>query len=150
MVRAMRTRLLPMGVTICSIALFVMCLFGNAYYIAYPTAWVASWRLLGCGWYGAFLGVFAWYANPALVMAWIFQFKGKGKLSLLAAIIALALIVAFFFSTTLVVRRGPAYSYAASFGIGFWLWLAAAATQVLGSLIRLLQLTNVRLQGSAA
>jgi hypothetical protein len=88
-----------MGVTICSIALFVMCLFGNAYYIAYPTAWVASWRLLGCGWYGAFLGVFAWYANPALVMAWIFQFKGKGKLSLLAAIIALALIVAFFFGS---------------------------------------------------
>jgi hypothetical protein len=53
--------------------LYVVALLNNGYYIegSNPGAWASAWGLLLMGWMGLFTGVFAWLANPLLLVGWM-------------------------------------------------------------------------------
>jgi hypothetical protein len=70
-----------------------------------------------------------------LFLAWALSLSKKYFSSLLAAIVALLLMVSFLFQVTVVSSEAPTYSRVASYEIGFWLWVASAVTQVVGSFV---------------
>jgi hypothetical protein len=130
-------RLFPSIAISASILLFVACLFGDGYYIAGPDPRGLSpgLALLLLGWFGVFYGVFTWLANPALALAWVLFFCKKPWLSLVAAYIALALMLGFLFQTTIVTSEAPTHSRIVGHGVGFWLWVASAGIQSIGSVV---------------
>lgn len=121
---------------VASIGLFVACLFGDGYYIdgPDPRAWSPAVGLLLCGWVGLFFGVFNWFANPALLLAWILHVVKRYEAATLAAGAAFLLMIGFLFRTTIVSSEAPTYSRITGLGAGYWLWVAAGGIQTLGGL----------------
>jgi hypothetical protein len=120
-----------------SIGLFVVCLLGNGYCIEElkAQAWSPAWSLLLFGWIGVFYGSTAWLANPALLVAWVLSLCRRPTLSLLAALMAVVLMATFLLQKIVVSSEAPTYSRIAGYGIGYWLWLASALTQMAGSAV---------------
>jgi hypothetical protein len=122
-----------------SIVLFAVCLANDGYYIAGPNprAWAPAWGLLLVGWMGVFLsGPVAWFANPALVVAWCMFYFGRYGRATLFALIAAALMLSFLLSKTVVSSESTSESKVIGYGTGYWLWIASALVLLIGSILQ--------------
>lgn len=136
-------RLLQYTTLSISIALFILCLTNDGYYIAGPDprAWAPGWGLFLFGWIGIFSGTVSWVANPLLLYAWVMFFLKRYRRSAMFAFGALVLMLAFLMSKTVVSSEAPTYSRIVGYGTGYWLWIASAAILLIGTL------TGERLRG---
>jgi hypothetical protein len=118
-----------------SIALFVLCLVNDGYYIdgPDPRAWAPASGLLLFGWIGLFSGTIAWLANPALATAWVLFHFRRYRGSAIWALVATALIISFLFAKTVVSSESPTYSKVTGYGLGYWLWLGSALVLLVGA-----------------
>jgi hypothetical protein len=130
----------PRIALVASFFLFVVCLFNNGYHIEGPHSGsgLPGWSLLLIGWVGVFSQSPAWLANPALLVAWILLLKRQPAISLIAALMAIALAMTFLFQKTVVSSEAPTFSRITGYGVGYWLWLSSAAVQMLGSAVAVL------------
>jgi len=88
------------------------------------------------GWLGPLAGHFEWYANPLLLIAMIFLLKNRPTISCVLSLISLLLIFATQFRGCIIRDEGGACQAVAGYLIGWWLWVASAATLLIGSLFQ--------------
>ncbi len=119
-----------------SVLLFLGSLTQDAYYLAgdNPEAWSASWGLLLIGWMGVFFGVFAWLANPLLVLSWLLCLRGKQGAALIVSIAAVLFALSFLLHSTIIASEAPTYRAVTGYGVGYWLWLASMLIMAAGTL----------------
>lgn len=98
--------------------------------------------LLLIGIFGVLAGQFAWFANPVLLLAWVWLWRSdprcRGR-DLKLALVALGLALSFLLHSTTFNGIGftenrppvPIVGY----GLGYWLWLGSIAVVVFGSLV---------------
>ena len=112
------------------VGLFLLSLTQDGYYIdgTDPRAWAPAWGLLLFGWLGLFSGVFAWVANPLLVIGWILFIRRRYRAGLWTAIAALLLMLSFLLHTTILSSEAPTYSKITGYGPGYWLWVASGVS----------------------
>jgi hypothetical protein len=126
------------ALALASAVLFVASLFGNAYCIdeaGNVRVWMPSYLLLLIGWLGPAVGVFAWLANPALVIAWIAMVAGaSSEEAICPAMAALLLALSFLLHRTITVNEAGHFDRITGYGWGYWLWLGSAATAFVGCL----------------
>jgi hypothetical protein len=115
--------------------LFYMCLFQDSFYRSkgYPTEDSAA--LLVIGYFGLLDGIVAWFANPALLAAWIYFYLKRFKISLFFSFLAFCLIVSFFFQKTISVNEAGTMAEITGYGLGFWLWLASSVASTVAAII---------------
>ena len=113
-----------------SVGLFLLSLTQDGYYIdgTDPRAWAPAWGLLLFGWLGLFSGVFAWLANPLLVIGWILFIRRRYRAGLWTTIAALLFMLSFLLHTTIQSSEAPTYSKITGYGPGYWLWVASGAS----------------------
>lgn len=121
-----------------SIALFVLCLATDGYYIegSEPRAWSPGLGLLLLGWMGIGSGGTAWLANPLLFLGWILFFFKQPVFSLLCSVGAIALMFSFLFVDFVIASEAPTYARVIGYGIGYWLWIASAASLLVAAFWR--------------
>jgi hypothetical protein len=132
-----------------SIALFVLCLTQDGYYIAgrNPRAWSPAIGLLLLGWIGLSEHAFAWIANPLMFLAWFFAWKSKPGRALVLSGLALVFMASFLSEKRILSDENGGTSAITGYGPGFWLWLASAAVMMGGAamaLFRSRQLASAR------
>jgi hypothetical protein len=91
--------------------------------------------LLCIGWIGIFGRVYAWLANPALAVAWIFLLIRRNGRAAVLLIISLGFALSFLYEKHW--DRDESGSHTATItghGFGYWLWIASIATALVGSL----------------
>jgi hypothetical protein len=123
-------------VVVASALLFLASLTQNAYHLAgdNPEAWSASWGLLLIGWMGIYFGVFAWLANPLLVLSWMLCVRGKHGAALIVSTAAVLFALSFLLHRTIVADEAPTYKAVTGYGLGYWLWLASMLIMAAGAL----------------
>lgn len=109
-----------------SIILFFTCLSQKAYYLSGHYLPVESFLLLVVGVLGPFYGIFAWFANPFLLISYIFFYIKRFNLSILFGFFALLLICSFFLTKTIIAGNNGAKATIINYGLGFWLWMASS------------------------
>jgi hypothetical protein len=119
-----------------SILLFLASLTQDAYYLAgdNPEAWAASWGLLLIGWMGVYFGVFAWLANPLLLLSWMLFLRRKFGAAFVGSAAALLFALSFLLHSTIVASEAPTYEPVTGYGLGYWLWLASMLIMAAGTL----------------
>lgn len=120
-----------------SVGLFAIAMTQDAYYIDAedPAAWASSWILLTAGWVGIFDGVFAWLANPLIAMAWGFYLARKHRAGAWSAAAATILALSFLMHAQIISSSAPTYSTITGYGLGYWLWIASAASVLVANLV---------------
>ena len=89
------------------------------------------------GWSAIFVGQFAWFANPLMLLAWVLLLCRCWRLSALAAVVGtlIALHTIAFLHRELSADEGDVnHVVFSSLGIGFYLWLGAFLILVPGNL----------------
>ena len=119
-----------------SVLLFLASLTQDAYYLAGddPESSSASWLLLLVGWMGLFYGVFAWVANPLLVLSWILCLMGELRAASIVSAAAVLFALSFLLHSTIVASEAPTYKAVTGYGVGYWLWLASMLIMAAGTL----------------
>ncbi|HEY2583228.1 MAG TPA: hypothetical protein VGI43_15555 [Mucilaginibacter sp.] len=109
-----------------AILLFIIALTQPAYYIdrADHSGWSNSFMLFIFGWTGLFYGgaAIAWFANPLIVLSWVFYFK-RPKLSVITGLLATIFSASFLLFHTIISSEAPTYSIITARKAGYWLWL---------------------------
>lgn len=122
-----------------SILLFVASLTQDGFYIDRPDdprAWSLCLGLLLVGWIAVFDGVYAWLANPALLVAWIAMwFRPSYKVAVVAGVTALCFSLSFLRHDTIITSEAPTYSRITGYGLGYWLWIGSIATALAGGVL---------------
>lgn len=111
-----------------SIGLFAGCLPLDSFCFEGVCHGWPGWGVLGFGLFGilsAPAGI-AWFANPLLVITWLFLFFELTTPALLSAAAALALSASFLWFDHVGVSEGGNVSRITGYGLGYWLWLASA------------------------
>ena len=99
-----------------------------------PSRTYLGYEVLLFGWASLFFGVFAWFANVAYFVTLIFVRSGN-KLSLPISVTAL-LIALTSLSKPIIERGDNGYDfYISEFEWGFYVWLGAIASSIVGALI---------------
>ena len=118
-------------------ALYFLSLCLSCIYTADEETW-RGWQILLWGWLGAF-GVgtdptlFAWFANPLLVVTFVLFYNQRFRLAVIAGIPCLLLALSSF-----QLRRigGPDIDYSVTgYGPGFYCWLGSCAIPVVDSIL---------------
>lgn len=120
-----------------SILCFLACLTQDAFYLSgdNPTSWSNGLGLLFFGW----MGHASWFANPAVIAAWLFFGFHRTKMSLAMSACALAAALSFLQTETLVVSTRPDTESVVGYGMGYWLWLASISAAFLAAMTQLSQ-----------
>tara|TARA_R110002073_G_scaffold211794_2_gene372118 strand:+ start:20739 stop:21275 length:537 start_codon:yes stop_codon:yes gene_type:complete len=118
-----------------SFLLFVLCLTQDAYYTdgGNPSAWPPGWELFLYGWLGLLGGIFAWLANPALIIAWVMLRKKQYEKAMICSVIALLFSVSFLFHETVLSDATGRRDTVTGYGYAYWLWLLSQAVVLYGS-----------------
>jgi hypothetical protein len=111
-----------------ALALYAISLACPSFYVTDgsepPKSFMTGAELLFFGPFAVIQGMFAWFANPLMLLAWIFFARGKVGIAAASAVLALPIALSF-----LIHRRfhdGSGMNTITSSGVGYWLWLAAA------------------------
>ena len=91
--------------------------------------------LLFIGWIGVFDRIYAWLANPTLVVGWMFLLVRWNRCAAATLIFSLGLALSFLRETRW--KRdesGSNTSAITGHGVGYWLWVASIAIALAGSL----------------
>lgn len=115
------------------IACYLSSYFFPAFYFGAHEPWWPFALLLG-GWFGAFIGVFSWYANPLFVAA--VALSRDRRLSAVLAGLGLCVGASFLFQDKIMIDEAGHYSAIVGYGAGYILWMASLALLVVGQLVR--------------
>jgi hypothetical protein len=131
-------------IVLASIALFLVCLTLDGFYIEGPNprAWSSAFYLLLLGWLGLLSGTIAWFANPLLIAAWVLFWLRRYWIALALSVAALFCALSFLNVDTVVVSEAPTFAKVTGFGLGYWLWIAGMIVITLGSGLALLGLVR--------
>lgn len=108
--------------------LFLISLWFPVVYTGNPghvRASMEGWLCLVLGPFGYIDGVFSWYANPAALFACRRIRKGQYGPALVWAAIAASLATGYLATRKMIASEAPTYTPVASFGPGYWCWLAS-------------------------
>lgn len=97
-----------------------------------------SYALLFLGWLELYIfpkAGYVWLANPALMLAWLYMYKGRKSVATALSFAALALSVSFLGVSEVLVAELEPPAPLLGYGYGYWLWLASAAAAFLGALL---------------
>ncbi len=128
-------RYAPHLALVLSMLLFVACLFNDAYGFksSGTVKGTPAYFVLLVGWYGVLVGGnLGWLANPALLGGWLGFVTSKRKLGAASTLLALALMLRFLVDPSVMVDENATQWMFDVYGLGYWLWLASAATLLLG------------------
>ena len=117
-----------------SVLLFIACLFNDAYGFKSngTVKGTPAYFVLLVGWYGVLVGGnLGWLANPALLGGWLGFVAGKRTLGAASTLLALALMLRFLVDPTVMLNENADQRTFDVYGLGYWLWLASAATLLL-------------------
>lgn len=107
-----------------------------------------------CGSYGSgfvaflfgILGIFVggayitWFANPFLILSWLFIGK-RPWVSLILSSFSLVIAFSFLIYDEIMINEAGHYGEIIGYALGYWLWIASIAIMLLGSLFCLLRKT---------
>ena|ERR1700744_117405 len=120
-----------------SILLFIASLTQPAFYTSAsePDGWANSIGLVLVGWSGALAGGagIAWFANPLILVGWIYIFK-RAKIAMLSGLFATAFAVSFLFFKNIMTDEAGNYSIITHREAGYWLWLASIIFFTIGAI----------------
>jgi hypothetical protein len=128
-----RQRRFRYGLLLASILLYVLSLAQDGFYIdrVDRDAYAPCWGLLLIGWLGVFDGMFAWLANPLLLVAWVFTAVGRSRTSAVScAIVALGFSLSFLVHNDILTDEGGGRSAITEYGWGYWLWNMSIVLEV--------------------
>jgi hypothetical protein len=98
-----------------------------------PRAWSNGLGLLLVGWLGILTGIYAWLANPFLLVAWLAMwFPNCRLIAISAGILALLLMLSFLLHDDMMSDEAGNRSRITAYGRGYWLWIATAVMTILG------------------
>ena len=99
-------------IVIASVALFVVCLTQDGFYIegSNPRAWASALYLFLFGWLGLLSGTIAWFANPLLIAAWVLFWLRRYWIALALGVAALFCALSFLNVDTVVVSEAPTFA----------------------------------------
>jgi hypothetical protein len=123
-----------------SLLLFVASLFQDGFYIDREDsdAWANCLGLLLIGWIVIFQGVFAWLANPTLLMTWsLMCSRTLRPLAAIWAIVPLGFSLSFLLHSEILTSEAGHYSKITGYGTGYWLWVGSIATAFVGCIVGL-------------
>lgn len=118
-----------------SLALFLISLVLHCFYIDRPdpAAWAPGIALLLVGWLGMFDGIFAWLANPLLLLAWTaIWFPRLRFASFACALLALLFALSFLLHDDIMADEGGGRAAITEYSWGYWIWLSSISTMVIG------------------
>lgn len=125
-----------------SAIIFVIAMTQPAFYqIRRDDMVIGSAMCLAIGAMGLLAGYFEWLANPLILFSWIAALRGRRYQSAVSATLALILMGAFLFHSTMsypLYEREPNVPIVGH-GLGYWLWMVSGATMVIGFYGALLQ-----------
>lgn len=132
-----------------SALLFVISLTQNAYTTDGPgdNQMDAIIALLA-GWYGVFYSQLSWFANPCLIIAWIFLLGNNIKIATFWSFLAFCFSVSFLFYKNIFIDEAEYQSKIISYNIGYWLWLSSCSIMLLGNLLFILLASRDKKQRS--
>ncbi|MGO1003293.1 hypothetical protein [Lysobacter sp. CA196] len=119
-----------------SLLAFVVCLVLPAYTVQSASSQMHSglaYEKLLMGFLGPLIGVFEWYANPALFLSWLLLWKKHFIAGGIFAAAALATAGAFLFRHEIIVNEAGHSGAIISKDIGYWLWIASIAIALIGN-----------------
>ena len=97
-----------------------------------------SYSLLFLGWLELYIfprAGYVWLANPALLMAWWYLFKGRKIAAVALSLTALVLAASFLAVAKVMVAELEPPAPLRGYALGYWLWLASAGAVFLGALL---------------
>lgn len=136
-VRASRVSFRTVLVAVSGIV-FLASLTQDGFYIdrADADAWANCFGLLLVGWLGMFDGVFAWLANPMLVLAWAaIWFPRLRFASLIGALIALLFALSFLLHHDIMANEAGGRAAITGYGWGYWLWIGSMLVMACGGAV---------------
>jgi hypothetical protein len=127
-------KLLRWIILVASVALFLVCLTLDGFYIDRPgaSAAQAASELLVTGWLGLLAGIIAWLANPLLLAGWVLFALRQDGIALGLGLAALFCALSFL-SVETVLDSDAGYFKVIEYGLGYWLWVASTAVITLGA-----------------
>src|SRR5262249_4063718 len=109
-------RLAPL---ILSVGLFAASLpFGTFADERFPDQFGKGIECLMIGWLGVFDGIFAWYANPLLLAAWIFMPTRMRIIPFVLALLAMLFALTFFGNTEIAINEAGHHAKIIGYGLG--------------------------------
>ena len=91
---------------------------------------------------GIFVGgaYITWFANPFLILSWLFIGK-RPWVSLVLSSFSLAIAFSFLTYDEIMIKEAGHYGKIVGYALGYWLWITSIAIMLLGSLFCLLRKT---------
>jgi hypothetical protein len=116
--------------------LYVACLPWDAFCVHDSCSNWPSWSILAFGFipFAASPANLAWFANPALFMAWVLVFRRKRWPARLLSLASLAIAVSFLLMSKVASDESGNLSVITGYRIGYWLWLASTGVAVASAL----------------
>ena len=124
-----------------SLALYIACLFFDAYYLGVTREPNTSLNILLIGWMGFLMGNFCWFANMIYFAAIVLSFL-REKANLIVAAAALLLALIFLFYKQIPVSEAPTYEVITGYGLGYFLWVLSMLVLLVGETLIALKVTS--------
>jgi hypothetical protein len=121
-----------------SLGLFAISLLCDGFYVDGPSprAWSLGFGELIVGWYAALEGVYAWLANPLLLVAWI-TFRSKSPaVSSICTVAALWAMGSFLSVHRIEVSEAGNSARITGYGVGYWIWILCGFVLLAGNMLR--------------
>jgi hypothetical protein len=120
-----------------SFVLFVLSLFNECYFFEHPGGKnsASGLLLLFIGWLGVFRGIFAWLANPLILVGWFLLVGRLPRAAAVCAFAATACAGSFLLYKTILTDEAGNHSKITGYGLGYWLWLASAVALLAASFV---------------
>jgi hypothetical protein len=123
-----------------SVSLFAISLTQDCFYIDRTDrdAYALGLGLLLIGWLGVLVGVFAWLANPLLMVVWLLTLLGRQRMVAVAcALGSLGFSLSFLLHDDIMANEAGGRSAITEIVAGYWLWnLSIACAIVAAALIK--------------
>jgi hypothetical protein len=120
-----------------SMALFALSLAQDGFTIEGPNprAWSSGGGVLLVGWLGLLYdGVWAWLANPMVMLSWALLKLRRSMSALVCAIAACVLALTFLRVRFITVSEAPTTAPIATLESGYWIWIASMCVAALAAL----------------
>lgn len=117
-----------------SIGLMILALTQEAYCTAEDC--MGSINVFIFGIFGIFIGgdeTLSWFANPLLVLSWIFI--NNRKITLLLSLLSTLLALSFLMFDEVVINEAGHSKAITMYALGYWLWVGSHVVMLLGNVL---------------